>query len=217
MSVEMDPNISHWSKWYEKFDVTQLHPYAGKILVRVIEKDRTRGGIILPNGDKKSATEAVVIKIGPKLAHPKAGLKFPVPCEVGDTVVFMRYRGTEFDGEDGVYRMVEPGDLWCSMNGESVEPYGDRIVVRMHEPSETEGGIILPGGNTTDPVCEADVIKVGPGQFDAETGNRIPQPVEPGQRVIAYSKAGANIIHEGEELRMIGRLSVLAVLEENNG
>jgi chaperonin GroES len=69
-------------------------PFGDRVLVKVKEvENKTEGGIILPdNASKDKPTEGEVIEVG---GNPKN-------IEVGDTVIFGKYAGTEItlDGED---------------------------------------------------------------------------------------------------------------------
>jgi len=69
-------------------------PFGDRILVKVKEtENKTQGGIILPdNANKEKPTEAEVVEIGGT----------PKNIEVGDTVLFSKYSGTQvtLEGED---------------------------------------------------------------------------------------------------------------------
>jgi chaperonin GroES len=76
-----------------------FQPFGDKILIKIKETgSKTEGGIILPdNVSKDKPTEGEVIKIGGT----------PKNIEVGDTVIFTKYAGTQItlDGDD--YLIIE--------------------------------------------------------------------------------------------------------------
>jgi chaperonin GroES len=76
-----------------------FQPFGDKILIKIKEiKNETQGGIILPdNASKEKPTKGEVIKIGGT----------PKNIEVGDTVIFAKYAGTDItlDGDD--YLIIE--------------------------------------------------------------------------------------------------------------
>jgi chaperonin GroES len=94
-----------------------LSLYEFKVMVRVKEvEEKTKGGIILPDAHKDklaySATEGELVAVSPlAFTYEKwpDGVRLP---EVGDTVVFGKYAGTEVEGADGVkYRILDDKEI----------------------------------------------------------------------------------------------------------
>jgi len=79
-----------------------IKPLGDKVVVKPTgEEDKTPGGIILPDVAKKKPQEGVVIAVGPGRVLDD-GTRAKMSVEVGQTVIFAKYGGTEvtIDGED---------------------------------------------------------------------------------------------------------------------
>ncbi len=93
-----------------------------------------------------------------------------------------------------------------------VVPLGDKVVVRRLEPEETTaGGIILPGSAQEKPQ-EGRVLSVGDGPL-LPSGERSPQQVREGDRVVFRSYAGMEVKVDGEKLLILREEDILAVLQ----
>jgi len=81
----------------------------------------------------------------------------------------------------------------------SYQPRGDRIIVRRHERSAPEGGIMLPDSQQR-PLNAGTVIAVGPGARNSVTGriDRI-EDLAPGDTVEFLDYAGSTVEIDGEE------------------
>ena len=78
-----------------------MKPLGDRILIRKIEaKDKTKGGIILPDAAKEKPTMGTVLSVGAKVEDVKEG----------QTVIFFMFGGTEVNVNDEtlyVYREAE--------------------------------------------------------------------------------------------------------------
>lgn len=94
----------------------------------------------------------------------------------------------------------------------TVQPLGDRILVKALEAEEkTKGGIILPDTAKEKPQ-EGKVIAVGKGKL-LEDGTVKSLEVKVGE-VILYGKySGTEINHKGEELLILKEDDVLAIVK----
>ena len=77
----------------------KIHPTIGKLLIQtVIPKDVSAGGIVLPTdreGDPKDNPQfGTVLAVGPGMIN-KHDQKVPMPCKVGDKIIFMDFWSTE--------------------------------------------------------------------------------------------------------------------------
>ena len=79
-----------------------LKPIGDKIIVEVIEEPQTTSsGIVLPDSAKEKSQRGKVIAVGSgKLSDN--GERIALEINVGDTVIFAKYGGTELniDGQD---------------------------------------------------------------------------------------------------------------------
>jgi chaperonin GroES len=79
-----------------------LKPLADRVLVRPSEEEEvTTGGILLPDTAQKRPQEGEVLAVGSGRMLDN-GTRVPIALEVGDTVVYSKYAGTEVtvEGED---------------------------------------------------------------------------------------------------------------------
>ncbi len=94
-----------------------------------------------------------------------------------------------------------------------IRPLKDRIVVRPLEVDEvSSGGIYLPDTAKEKPQT-GEVLAVGPGKYIESKGDRVPPPLNEGDRVFYGKYAGTEIRVEGEELKILEVKDVLAKFE----
>ena len=80
----------------------KFRPLHDRIVVRRIDAEqKTAGGIIIPDTAKEKPQQGEVIAVGPG-ARNEAGQLVALDVQVGDTVLFGKWSGTEvkIDGED---------------------------------------------------------------------------------------------------------------------
>ena len=80
----------------------KFRPLHDRVVVKRVEEEaRTRGGIIIPDTAKEKPQQGEVIAVGPG-ARNEHGQIVPLDVQVGDTVLFGKWSGTEvkIDGED---------------------------------------------------------------------------------------------------------------------
>lgn len=93
-----------------------LRPVGYSLLVAMdVLEERTLGGIIIPDKHRDredSASEkGLIVAISP-MAFKGGDWAADTPPAPGDTVLFQRYAGTEFEGADGKkYRILKDEDL----------------------------------------------------------------------------------------------------------
>ena len=82
-----------------------IRPLADKVVVKPIEgKEKTKGGIVLPDTAKEKPQEGKVIAAG-KGKMLESGKVQPLEVKSGDTVLFGKYSGTEIE-IDGVEHLI---------------------------------------------------------------------------------------------------------------
>ena len=80
------------------------------VILPVKSPEMTAGGIHLPASVKERPKEGTVIAAG-KGSYSNTGVLHPVELQVGDTVLFSSYSGTEYKHEDEEYLIMRVGDI----------------------------------------------------------------------------------------------------------
>ncbi|MGA6925854.1 MAG: co-chaperone GroES [Desulfosarcina sp.] len=83
----------------------KVRPLNDRVLVvRVEEKQKTAGGIIIPDTAKEKPMEGKIVAAGPGKRDEK-GQRMPLEFKKGDRVLFSKYAGTEIkmDGVDHLF------------------------------------------------------------------------------------------------------------------
>lgn len=99
-----------------------LRPLGDRIVVQPGEPEEvTKGGIILPDKAQKKPREGKVVAVGPgKLLDD--GRRAPIGVEVGDTVIYSEFAGTEV--------RLKSGDEYVILDTDSV------LAVKVAEEAE---------------------------------------------------------------------------------
>jgi chaperonin GroES len=94
-----------------------LRPLRDKVVVKPSEgEEKSSGGIYLPDTAKKKPQEGKVIAVGSGRLMDDGTIK-PLTVQVGDTVIYSKYGGTEvtIDGEDLV--LLDEDQLYAIKEG----------------------------------------------------------------------------------------------------
>lgn len=79
---------------------TNLKPLSDRIVIkRGSIVDKTEGGIIIPDAQRKRKFRGVVLAIGPG-AQLESGAWMTMTVKVGDTVIFPEFAGNKIKGTD---------------------------------------------------------------------------------------------------------------------
>ncbi len=79
-----------------------IKPLEDRILVRTLEAEQTTAsGLVIPDTAKEKPQEGEVLAVGPGRIDDN-GKRIPLDINVGDTVIYSKYGGTEvkYSGED---------------------------------------------------------------------------------------------------------------------
>ncbi len=88
-----------------------------------------------------------------------------------------------------------------------IKPLEDRVVLKMVEAEEkTASGIVLPGAAKEKPQV-ANVVEVGPGT------EKVKMEVKVGDKVLYSKYAGTEVKVDGQELIIIKKADILAIVE----
>ena len=89
----------------------KVQPLADRILVEVLEaKEKTSGGIVLPDTAKEKPQEAMVVAVG-KGKTTEDGKNVPLELKAGDKILFGKYTGTEITVDDKEYLILKEEDV----------------------------------------------------------------------------------------------------------
>jgi len=89
----------------------KIQPLGDRIMVEVLEaKERTKGGIVLPDSAQEKPQEAKVVAVG-KGRTSEDGKNISPEVGVGDKVLFGKYTGTEIAIEDKEYLILREEDI----------------------------------------------------------------------------------------------------------
>ena len=92
----------------------------------------------------------------------------------------------------------------------NLTPLGDRLIVEpLEEEQMTAGGIVLPDTALEKPQ-RGQVVAVGPGARNSETGERIPMDIAEGDQVVFSKYGGTEIRIEGTDYLILRESDVLA-------
>lgn len=87
-----------------------LKPLNDRVILKQLEaEETTKGGIILTTQSKEKPQQAEVIAVGPGAVVD--GKVVPMTVQVGQTVVYSKYAGTEVKLEDVEYIVVKESDI----------------------------------------------------------------------------------------------------------
>ncbi|GAB4818864.1 hypothetical protein N2152v2_005910 [Parachlorella kessleri] len=97
-------------------DVSQLKPLQDRVLIEVLEAEaKTKGGLVLTEGAKEKPTMGKVVAVGPGKADEEGKASTPA-VTVGSTVLYQKYSGTEFEGDNGKqYIVVREADIMAAI------------------------------------------------------------------------------------------------------
>ena len=93
-----------------------------------------------------------------------------------------------------------------------ITPLADRVLVRPFDPKEVKkGGIIIPDTAKEKPQ-EGEIIAVGKGRLNEETGKRIPLEVKKGDKVLYGKYSGTEITVNDQEYLILRESDILAIV-----
>lgn len=88
-----------------------LKPLGDRLVVEPKERETTTmSGIVLPETAKEKPQEGLVIAVGPG-RRDDDGKRIPMDVEVGDTVLYAKYGGTEIKIDDKKLLILKESDV----------------------------------------------------------------------------------------------------------
>ena len=88
-----------------------IKPLEDRIIVQASEAEQTTAsGIVIPDTAKEKPQEGTVLAVGPGRFDDK-GNRIPVDVQVGDTVIYSKYGGTEVKWGGEEYLVLSARDV----------------------------------------------------------------------------------------------------------
>ena len=89
---------------------SRIRPLHDRVLVkRLIEEEKTRGGIIIPDTAKEKPQEGRVVAVGK--GRYEDGKVVPLDVRAGDRILFGKYSGNEVKIEGEEHLIIEEKDI----------------------------------------------------------------------------------------------------------
>jgi chaperonin GroES len=91
----------------------KLKPLEDRIIVQPAEaEETTASGLVIPDTAKEKPVMGTVVAVGPGKFNEDGDARIPVDVAVGDTVIYSKYGGTEWKGNDGTeYQILSARDV----------------------------------------------------------------------------------------------------------
>ena len=88
----------------------KIKPLGDRLIVKPIERQTMKGGIIIPDTAKEKPMEGEVLAAGPGKLDDK-GNRTPMDVKVGDKVLYGKYSGTEIKLDDETYLIIHQDEI----------------------------------------------------------------------------------------------------------
>ena len=89
----------------------KLEPLGDRIVVKAVEQEeKTRSGIYIPDSAKERPQEGKVVAVGPGRLDDD-GKRVPMEIAVGDTIIYSKFAGTEFEEDGEEYLIMKEADV----------------------------------------------------------------------------------------------------------
>ena len=91
---------------------TSFKPLGNRVVVEPLEGEEqmSPGGIHIPDTAKEKPQEGTIVAVGPGRLTDE-GARVPMELEVGDSVVYSKYAGTEYKEGDIEYLVLREDDI----------------------------------------------------------------------------------------------------------
>lgn len=88
----------------------KIKPLGDRVIVKPIERETMKGGIIIPDTAKEKPMEGEVVAVGPGKLSDK-GDRSTMEVKKGDRVLYGKYSGTEVKLDDQTYLIVHQDEI----------------------------------------------------------------------------------------------------------
>ena len=90
----------------------KLRPLNDRVVVKPSEgEDKTQSGIYLPETAKEKPQQGEIIAVGPGRFDEDGEKRLPLDVQVGDTVLYAKYGGTEVKLEGETVLIMKESDI----------------------------------------------------------------------------------------------------------
>ena len=94
----------------------RLEPLGDRIVVKAVEQEeKTRSGIYIPDSAKERPQEGKVIAVGPGRLDDD-GKRVPMDLKKGDTVIYSKFGGTEYEEDGEEYLIMKEADVLAKIS-----------------------------------------------------------------------------------------------------
>jgi len=206
----------------ERITPESIKPIQDHLLLQVIEREKTSGGILLPGNKATPIVLGKVLAKGTEIPNNYNGKGFPIRVEAGQHVIFMDYAGERVRVAWENYRLIREHGLWGVVipgnadvhDFKSVKPWADRLILEMDSDEKTKSGLLfLPNKDMPVAFHTGTVVQAGFGLWHLESGKLLPCSCKPGNRVLFRRYAGAEITINGKTLRILQEDDILSIME----
>lgn len=97
----------------QSYEIAELEPQLGNVLVEPVSDGVTKGGIVLNQGHDHAEflRKAFVRKVGPGVWNPETYGRYPMGLEINQEILMMRYAGADVVVNGVACRIIERGDI----------------------------------------------------------------------------------------------------------
>ena len=88
----------------------KIKPLGDRLIVKPIERETMKGGIIIPDTAKEKPMEGEVLAAGPGKLDDK-GNRMPMDVKKGDRVLYGKYSGTDIKLDDETYLIIHQDEI----------------------------------------------------------------------------------------------------------
>lgn len=88
----------------------KIKPLGDRLIVKPIERETMKGGIIIPDTAKEKPMEGEVLATGPGKLNDQ-GNRAPMDVKVGDKVLYGKYSGTEIKLDGETYLIIHQDEI----------------------------------------------------------------------------------------------------------
>ena len=88
----------------------KIKPLGDRVIVKPIERETMKGGIIIADTAKEKPMEGEVLAVGAGKLDDK-GARIPMDVKPGDRVLYGKYSGTEVKLDDETYLIIHQDEV----------------------------------------------------------------------------------------------------------